>query len=162
MELIKENWREDVVGNPFITYQRKLENVKKALAAWSKETFSDTLKQIASLEDVIKVHEVEFDLHPTAQNRTKLHKVQAYLTRYIHLEEEFWRQKLECNGSRTGTRIPNSIMHMLRGREKSYKFIESLTIMVIGLSHKKTWLRRQRSSSKLSSLKRGYQPTLTL
>lgn len=68
--------------------------MKKALATWSKKIFGDIFKQIALLEDVIKVHEVEFQLNPTAHNRAKLHKVQADLTRYLHLEKEFLRQKV--------------------------------------------------------------------
>lgn len=71
MEVVRENWKEDVVGSPFVILQKKLKRVKKALASWSRETFGDIFKQIASLEDVIKVHEVEFELNPTYQNRAK-------------------------------------------------------------------------------------------
>ncbi|XP_070025340.1 uncharacterized protein LOC142181871 [Nicotiana tabacum] len=56
---------------PFIILRQKLKIVKKALTSWSTETFGDNFKQIASLEDVIKVHEVEFELNPTYQNRAK-------------------------------------------------------------------------------------------
>ncbi|XP_075103588.1 uncharacterized protein LOC142178159 [Nicotiana tabacum] len=93
LNLVKENWEADSMGNPFIIFQSKFKKVKSALAAWSKETFGGIFKQIAALEDVIKVHDIEFELNPTVQNRTKLHKVEGDLTRYYHLEEGFWRQK---------------------------------------------------------------------
>ncbi|XP_075077182.1 uncharacterized protein LOC142163928 [Nicotiana tabacum] len=69
LDVVKKNWISDIVGNPFISFQQRLKNVKKALAVWSKVTFGDIFKQIAALEDVIKVHEVEFELNPTAQNK---------------------------------------------------------------------------------------------
>ncbi|XP_070042662.1 uncharacterized protein [Nicotiana tomentosiformis] len=93
LKVVKENWHFDCMGNPFIVFQNKMKKVKIALVAWSKETFGDIFELIATLEDVIKVHEIEFKLYPTTQNRTKLHKVEVDLTRYYHLEEEFWRQK---------------------------------------------------------------------
>ncbi|XP_070045091.1 uncharacterized protein [Nicotiana tomentosiformis] len=76
----------------FLNFWTKHETFLKVVKEnW--ETFGDIFKQIAALEDVIKVHEIEFELNPTAQNTAKLHKVEADLTRYYHLEEEFWRQK---------------------------------------------------------------------
>nr|XP_009626052.1 uncharacterized protein LOC104116818 [Nicotiana tomentosiformis] len=93
LEVIKEHYQSDVEGNLFVVFHHKLSNVKKALVGWSKETFGDIFKQIVTLEDVIKVHEIEFELNPTPQNRAKLHKVEADLTRYLHLAEESWRQK---------------------------------------------------------------------
>ncbi|XP_070034821.1 uncharacterized protein [Nicotiana tomentosiformis] len=75
LEIVKENWKIDIVGNPFITFQQKLINVKNALAMWCKVTFGNIFKQITALEDIFKVHEVEFELNPTAQNMAKLHKV---------------------------------------------------------------------------------------
>ncbi|XP_070004494.1 uncharacterized protein [Nicotiana sylvestris] len=86
------------MGNPFIIIQNKRKKVKLALTAWSKEIFGDIFKQIASLEDVIKVHEIEFELNPTVQNREKLHKVEANITLFYHLEKEFWRI-LDNNGN---------------------------------------------------------------
>ncbi|XP_070032830.1 uncharacterized protein [Nicotiana tomentosiformis] len=93
LKVVKENWVVESMGNPFILFQGKLKKVKTALADWSMETFGDIFKQIAALEDVIKVHEIQFELNSTAQNRAKLHKVDSDLTRYYHFEEEFWRQK---------------------------------------------------------------------
>ncbi|XP_075079855.1 uncharacterized protein LOC142165134 [Nicotiana tabacum] len=80
LDVVKENWVTDGMGNPFILFQNKLKKVKATLTVWSKETFGDIFKKIASLEDVIKVHKVEFELNPTIQNRAKLHKVEANLT----------------------------------------------------------------------------------
>ncbi|XP_075082595.1 uncharacterized protein LOC142166874 [Nicotiana tabacum] len=115
---VQENWLTHSVGNPFIMFQNKLKNVKKALADWSKETFGYIFKQIAALEDVIKVHEVEFELNPTTQNKAKLHKVEADLTRLYHLEEEFWRQKDGLQWFKYGDRNTNLIHAHVKGKRK--------------------------------------------
>ncbi|XP_059310982.1 uncharacterized protein LOC132062424 [Lycium ferocissimum] len=55
-EVIKQNWCIDFEGNPFTKFHHKLK------------------KQIASLEEVIKVHEEQFETSPTVQNRERLHR----------------------------------------------------------------------------------------
>ncbi|XP_009758676.1 uncharacterized protein LOC107822524 [Nicotiana tabacum] len=70
-----------------------LKKLKKALSTWSRATYGDIFQKIASLEEVVMVHEAEFERHPTTQNRENLLKVQAELIRYLALEEEFWKQK---------------------------------------------------------------------
>lgn len=115
-DVIKKHWQSDVEGNPFMIFYHKLSNVKKALVGWNKETFGDIFKQIDTLEDVIKVHEIEFKLNPTPQNMAKLHKVEADITRCLHLDEEFSRQKEACNGFGIEIEIQNSFM--LRSKEE--------------------------------------------
>ncbi|XP_009592356.1 uncharacterized protein [Nicotiana tomentosiformis] len=118
MNPVKEYWEADTIGNPFIIFQSKLKKVKSALVAWSKETFRDIFKQIAALEDVIKVHEIMFELNPTVQNRAKLHKVEADYIRYYHLEEEFWRQKASMQWFKDGDRNTKFFHAYVRGKRK--------------------------------------------
>ncbi|XP_070057236.1 uncharacterized protein [Nicotiana tomentosiformis] len=87
----------------------------KFLNFWTKH---DSLLKIAALEDVIKVHEIEFELHLTTQNRAKLHKVEADLTRYYHLEEEFWRQKVGMQWFKDGDRNTKFFHAHLKGKRK--------------------------------------------
>lgn len=67
--------------------------MKKVLSSWSRATYGDIFQKIASLEEVVLVHEAQFEMNLSQQNRERLHKVQAELIRYLTLEEEFWRQK---------------------------------------------------------------------
>ncbi|XP_075076767.1 uncharacterized protein LOC142163385 [Nicotiana tabacum] len=106
------------MGNPFIIIQNKRKKVKLALTAWSKEIFGDIFKQIASLEDVIKVHEIEFELNPTVQNREKLHKVEANITLFYHLEKEFWRQKAGMQWFQDGDRNTKFIHAHVKEKRK--------------------------------------------
>ncbi|XP_019241168.1 PREDICTED: uncharacterized protein LOC109221159 [Nicotiana attenuata] len=74
--------------NFWIKHESFLDVVKENWA-----TFGDIFQWIASLEEVVKVHDTQFELSPTVQNRERLHKVQADLNRVWALEEEFWKQK---------------------------------------------------------------------
>lgn len=67
--------------------------MKKALSQWSKETYGNIFQQIATIENTIKVKEMQFEEDPSLENRSQLFKVQAELTRYLHLEEKFWKYK---------------------------------------------------------------------
>ncbi|XP_070029053.1 uncharacterized protein [Nicotiana sylvestris] len=51
---------------------KELKKVKKALSGWSKSTYGDIFQKIASLEEVVIVHEAEFEANPTKQNRQRL------------------------------------------------------------------------------------------
>nr|XP_016502283.1 PREDICTED: uncharacterized protein LOC107820507 [Nicotiana tabacum] len=101
----------------FFTNQQFLD-LFPALELGAKETFGDIFKQVAALEDVIKVHEIEFELNPTAQNRAKLHKVEADLTKYYHLEEELWRQKAGMQWFKDGDRKTKFFHAHVRGKRK--------------------------------------------
>ncbi|XP_019262022.1 PREDICTED: uncharacterized protein LOC109239885 [Nicotiana attenuata] len=59
-----------------------IEKVKQALSVWSKSTFGDIFQKIASLEEVVLVHEAEFEANPTKLNRQRLQKVQAELIKF--------------------------------------------------------------------------------
>ncbi|KAG5591558.1 hypothetical protein H5410_042072 [Solanum commersonii] len=74
-EVVAENWKVDFIGDPMYELQVKLK------------------KQIATLEDIIKVKEIQLELDPSIENRTKLKKHEAELKRFQRLEEEFWKQK---------------------------------------------------------------------
>ncbi|XP_075086274.1 uncharacterized protein LOC142168985 [Nicotiana tabacum] len=122
LKVVKDNWIADSMGNPFILFQSKL---RKAL------------------EDVIKVHEIEFELNPTARNTAKLHKVEADLTRYYHLEEEFWRQKAGMQWFKDGDRNTKFLFDHVRGKRKTLQVSKILDKMIIGLNHKKIWQGRR-------------------
>ncbi|XP_059288627.1 uncharacterized protein LOC132041979, partial [Lycium ferocissimum] len=70
MDVIKENWSLDYAANPFIELQGKMKKVKKALARWSKETYGNIFQQISTLEDVIKVKELQMETNPSEQTRS--------------------------------------------------------------------------------------------
>ncbi|XP_019257599.1 PREDICTED: uncharacterized protein LOC109235801 [Nicotiana attenuata] len=91
LEVVKENWSADFSANPFVLFNYKLKKLKKALSVWSRATYGDLFQKIASLEEVVLVHERQFEVNPTQMNRQRLHKVQAEMIKYLSLEEEFWR-----------------------------------------------------------------------
>ncbi|WMV18188.1 hypothetical protein MTR67_011573 [Solanum verrucosum] len=92
-KIVEDSWKIDFAGNPFLELHAKMKNVKKALSTWSREVFGNVFQQIATLEDIIKVREAQLQIHPSADNRAALNKVEADLKKYLRLEKEFWRQK---------------------------------------------------------------------
>lgn len=90
---MKENWKIDFVGDPFVEFHAKLKRVKKALATWSKAAFGYVFKEVATLEDQVIAKEAQIEVFPTAKNSAELSRVNAELRKY-YLYEEFWKQKL--------------------------------------------------------------------
>lgn len=75
-------------------------------------------KKIATLEEVIQNQEFEFELAPTQQNRERLHKTQADLSRYLYMEEELWRQKAGKKWFKDGDRNSKFFHAYVTGRRK--------------------------------------------
>ncbi|XP_060200436.1 uncharacterized protein LOC132628686 [Lycium barbarum] len=78
--------------------------VGRALSKWSRDTYGYIFKQIATLEEVVQVHEQEFEQNPTGLNRERLQRVQADLIRFYAIEEKFWRQKAGMQWFQDGDR----------------------------------------------------------
>ncbi|XP_060170934.1 uncharacterized protein LOC132601901 [Lycium barbarum] len=86
LDVIKENWVESYGSDPFFNFHNKLKKVGRALSKWSRDTYGDIFKQIATLKEVVQVHEQEFEQNPTGLNRERLQRVQADLIRKLQLQ----------------------------------------------------------------------------
>ncbi|XP_060201759.1 uncharacterized protein LOC132630196 [Lycium barbarum] len=118
IDVVKENWETDVVANSFWTFNVKLKKMKQVLSQWSRSTYGDIFQQITNLEEVIKAHEALFESNPSYANREKLMKVQAELTRVLHLEEEFWKQKAGMSWFQDGDKNSKFFHAYVKGRRK--------------------------------------------
>ncbi|XP_070002742.1 uncharacterized protein LOC142165914 [Nicotiana tabacum] len=74
-EVVKENWNADFSANPFCIFNYKIKKLKQALSTWSRATYGDIFQKIASLEEVVLVHEIQFEVNPTQMNRQRLRQV---------------------------------------------------------------------------------------
>ncbi|XP_070054818.1 uncharacterized protein LOC142179966 [Nicotiana tabacum] len=92
--------------------------LKKALSIWSKATYGDIFQRIASLEEVVLVHERQFEARPSQQNRGRLQLVQAQLIRYLEIEEDFWKQKSGMTWFKEGDRNIKFFHAQVNGRRK--------------------------------------------
>ncbi|XP_060210297.1 uncharacterized protein LOC132637182 [Lycium barbarum] len=104
LDVVKENWVESYGSDPFFNFHNKLKKVGRALSKWSRDTYGDIFKQIATLEEVVQVHEQEFEQNPIGLNRERLQRVQADLIRFYAIEEKFWRQKAGMQWFQDGDR----------------------------------------------------------
>nr|XP_016459868.1 PREDICTED: uncharacterized protein LOC107783415 [Nicotiana tabacum] len=74
MEVVRQNWNADFIGDPFLMLKHKLKKVKVELSKWSRDTFGNIFKQLAILEDIVR-------------------KAQSELKKYLSIEEQYWKQK---------------------------------------------------------------------
>ncbi|XP_070039469.1 uncharacterized protein [Nicotiana tomentosiformis] len=118
LDVVIQNWREDLSGNPFVLFNHQMKKLKKALSMWSKATYDNNFQKVASLEELVIVHETQFELNPTPHNRERLLKVQADFIRYFYLEEEFWKQKAGMNWFNDGDRNTKLFHAQVNGRLK--------------------------------------------
>ncbi|XP_019251178.1 PREDICTED: uncharacterized protein LOC109230104 [Nicotiana attenuata] len=116
--VVKENWKADFSANPFVLFNHKLKKLKRVLSTWSNTTYGDIFQKIASLEEVVLVHERQFEAYPTQMNRERLQKVQAEMIRYLALEEEFWKQKAGMTWFKDGDRNTKFFHAQVRERRK--------------------------------------------
>ncbi|XP_015169505.1 uncharacterized protein [Solanum tuberosum] len=74
-KVVKDSWNgEEINGNPFTVIHSKMKRIKSVLTQWSRRTFGHIFQRIATLEDTIKVMEIQMEITPTAENRALLHK----------------------------------------------------------------------------------------
>lgn len=123
-EVVDKNWQVDFCGSPFIIYQAKIKKVKTALAKWSKETFGDLFKKIATLEDVIKANEAQFEIFPSKQNRAKLSLAEEKVKRFRNIKEEYWKQKAGIRLFKDGDNNSKFFHSYVRGRRKELHIVE--------------------------------------
>ncbi|KAH0699011.1 hypothetical protein KY284_013226 [Solanum tuberosum] len=116
MDLVKDNWKANFEGDPFSLFHHKLRRVKKALTEWSRDTFGNIFQEIITFEEVIKVHEAQFELFPTTRNRERLHKAKAELKKQLNREEEFWKQKAGMEWFKEGERNTKFFHTVVKGR----------------------------------------------
>ncbi|XP_070039509.1 uncharacterized protein [Nicotiana tomentosiformis] len=120
-EVVKENWNADFYANPFILFNYKLKKVKKALSTWSRAIYGDIFQRIARLNEVVLVHEKQFEEYPTQMNRERLQKVQAEMIKYLAIEEEFCKKKSGMAWFKDGDRNTKFFHVQVNGRRKRLK-----------------------------------------
>ncbi|XP_059292522.1 uncharacterized protein LOC132045978, partial [Lycium ferocissimum] len=96
----------------------KLKHIKKILSAWSKEVYGDIFKQLIIREEIVRIKEELFEGDPSPLNRMVLQQAQAELKKYLHFEEEFWRQKANVTWFAEGDRNTRFFHNLVNGRRK--------------------------------------------
>ncbi|XP_047253681.1 uncharacterized protein LOC124887809 [Capsicum annuum] len=78
-------------------------------------------EEIATLEEVIKEREKQFEENPSGQNRQTLFKAQADLNLTLKREEEFWRQKAGFDWFKHRERNTKFFHEVVKGRRSRLK-----------------------------------------
>ncbi|XP_075084859.1 uncharacterized protein LOC142168098 [Nicotiana tabacum] len=118
MDVVRQNWEADFIGDPFLMFKQNIKRVKAALSKWSRETFGDIFKQLAILEDIVRVKEMLFEEEPTIENRIVLQKAQSELKKYLSIEEKYWKQKARMIWFAEGDRNTSFFHNHVNGKRK--------------------------------------------
>ncbi|XP_019237891.1 PREDICTED: uncharacterized protein LOC109218029 [Nicotiana attenuata] len=118
MDVVRQNWEVDFIRDPFFMFKQKLRRVKEALSKWSRETFGDIFKQLAILDDIIRVKEMLFEEEPSIENRILLQKAQSELKKYLSIEEQYWKQKAGMTWFAEGDRNTCFFHNHVNGKRK--------------------------------------------
>ncbi|XP_059290400.1 uncharacterized protein LOC132043958, partial [Lycium ferocissimum] len=105
-------------GSKFTWWNGRTEEecIFKSLDRILWNTYGNIFQQIATIEDTIKVKELQFQNNASRENRMQLHQAQAELTRFLHLEEEYWKQKAGMKWFNDGDRNTKFFHSYVRGR----------------------------------------------
>lgn len=82
---------------PFQNFERQTQKVKGELVRWSKESFGDIFKKVATMEDIVRMKETQLEIDPSEINRANLRRVEAELRKFVKIEEDYWKQKVGMN-----------------------------------------------------------------
>nr|XP_016447036.1 PREDICTED: uncharacterized protein LOC107772066 [Nicotiana tabacum] len=118
MDVVRQNWEADFIGDPFFIFKQNIKRVTASLSKWSREIFGDIFKQLAILEDIVRVKEMLFEEEPTTENRIVLQKVQSELKKYLSIEEQYWKQKAGMTCFTGGDRNTSFLHNHINGKRK--------------------------------------------
>lgn len=71
--VVRNWWKMDFVGDPFLELHAKLKSVKRGLRKWSKKEYGNIFVKKATMEDILGANEKQFELDPTSENRAQLY-----------------------------------------------------------------------------------------
>ncbi|XP_075095079.1 uncharacterized protein LOC142173397 [Nicotiana tabacum] len=118
MDMVRQNWEADFIGDLFFMFKQNIKRVKAALSKWSREIFGDIFKQLAILEDIVRVKEMLFEEEPTTENRIVLQKAQSELNKYLNIEEQYWKKKAGMTWFAEGDRNTSFFHNHVNGKRK--------------------------------------------
>ncbi|XP_070031030.1 uncharacterized protein [Nicotiana tomentosiformis] len=118
MDVVRQNFEADFIWDPFLMFKLNIKRVKAPVSKWSRETFGDIFKQLAILEDIVRVKEMLFEEEPTIENKIVLQKAQSELKKYFSIEEQYWKQKAGMIWFVEGDRNTSFFHNHVNGKRK--------------------------------------------
>nr|XP_016477413.1 PREDICTED: uncharacterized protein LOC107798896 [Nicotiana tabacum] len=93
MDVVRQNWEADFIGDPFLMFKKNIKRVKA-------------------------VKEMFFEEEPITENRIVLQKAQSELTKYLSIEEQYWKQKAQMTWFAEGDRNTSFFHNHVNGKRK--------------------------------------------
>ncbi|XP_059301959.1 uncharacterized protein LOC132053883 [Lycium ferocissimum] len=105
-------------GDGNVTFSRPF-SVGGVLSQWIRDTFGDTFQQLAIREEVVKIKEALFEEEPSDVNRIVLQKAQAEIKQYLHIEEQYWKQRTGFSWYTEGDRNTAFFHNCVNGKKRN-------------------------------------------
>ncbi|XP_060210587.1 uncharacterized protein LOC132637527 [Lycium barbarum] len=118
LDTVRQNWSIWEHDDHFINFKSKMKKLKGVLSKWSREVFGDIFKQLIIREEIVRLKEQLFEQNPSQVNRVILQKALAETKRYLHYEEEYWRQKSGLDWFVDGDNNTRFFHNLVKGRRK--------------------------------------------
>lgn len=99
--MVEENWKIDFIGDSFVEFHVKLKKVRGAFIKWSKGTFGNIFQRISTLEEKVKVKEIQLEINATMENKVSLNKVNVDLKKN-NIMRSFENRRQGWDGSQMG------------------------------------------------------------
>ncbi|PHT58268.1 Aquaporin TIP1-1 [Capsicum baccatum] len=128
INIIKEQWQNNIAGNIFWRIQQKLKRTSKALCEWSKSKNGDIFEQVTIMEDQVKVLEDHYSETLNHSDRMTLNKAKAELVRYHKMVDSFWRRKTNLKWQLDGNENAKYFHNIVRGRRK-HRMINRIKVL---------------------------------
>ncbi|XP_059315045.1 uncharacterized protein LOC132065599 [Lycium ferocissimum] len=117
--LNQPNWSTWEHEDPFINFKSKMKKSERSVIQMeAREVFGDIFKQLIIREEIVRLKEELFEENPSQLNRMVLQKAQAETKRYLHYEEEYWRQKSGLDWFVDGDKNTRFFHNLVKGRRK--------------------------------------------
>lgn len=112
------------MGTPLYIVQQKLKRLKKVLIQWSRDTYGNLFRKIATSEDVARMKEAQLEINRSEENKKDLQRTEEALKQYYKLEEEYWKQKAGMHWFKDGDRNTKFFHAYMNGRRMNLRINE--------------------------------------
>ncbi|GER29302.1 DNAse I-like superfamily protein [Striga asiatica] len=120
-DTVRDSWLQPTGLFGMRNLEEKLDRLRRRLRQWNWDVFGNLHQRFAAAQSAHATAERAYDLDPTPENRTAMHRCHAEYQLRLLMEEDFWKQKAAVRWVAEGERNSRIFQGYVRQkRAKSY------------------------------------------